>query len=66
MKRKITEMSLDALYARKRDLDQTVRICEDFLASCPNTLLGPLGARAEIKRCNKEINLIIQELERRK
>lgn len=64
MKKKLNEMTITELRGRRENLQQTIRICSDYLASCPNTFLGPLGAKAEIRRCQKEINLINELLAR--
>lgn len=58
MRKRINEMTVTELKGRKKSLEQTIQICNDYLASCPNTFLGPLGAKAEIKRCQKELDMI--------
>lgn len=54
----LTEMTLIQLRNRKESLEKTIKICEEYLESTHNTFLGPLGARAEIRKCSKELDKI--------
>ena len=54
----LTEMTLIQLRNRKESLEKTIKICEEYLESTHNTFLGPLGARAEIRKCSKELDII--------
>lgn len=54
----LEEMTLIQLRNRKDELTRTIKICEEYLESAHNTFLGPLGARAEIRKCSKELDKI--------
>lgn len=54
----LEEMTLIQLRNRKDELARTIEICEEYLESAHNTFLGPLGARAEIRKCSKELEKI--------
>ena len=54
----LEEMTLIQLRNRKESLERTIKICEEYLESAHNTFLGPLGARAEIRKCTKELDKI--------
>ena len=47
----LEEMTLIQLRNRRDELVRTIKICEEYLESAHNTFLGPLGARAEIRKC---------------
>lgn len=56
--KELKEMTLIQLRNRKESLERTIKICEEYLESAHNTFLGPLGARAEIRKCSKELDKI--------
>ena len=56
--KELKEMTLLQLRNRKESLERTIKICEEYLESAHNTFLGPLGARAEIRKCSKELDKI--------
>lgn len=58
MRRELEEMTITELKGYKQELLNTIEICRKYLATCPNTFLGPLGARVEIYKCNKKIEII--------
>lgn len=58
MKKKLNEMTVTELKCYKKELLNIIEICRKYLATCPNTFLGPLGAKAEIRKCNKKIEII--------
>lgn len=62
MKNDIKNMGIIQLKNRKYELERIINICTDYLASAYNTFLGPMGARAEIRRCKKELALINSEI----
>ena len=64
-KKKISELSTASLFDRINELNDLIRIHENYLKCSFGTFLGPLGANAEIKRCKKEIQKIHDELDRR-
>lgn len=62
MSKQIEKMTVTELKGYKEELQNIIKICREYLASCPNTFLGPLGAKAEIRKCNKKIEAINQLL----
>ena len=58
MSKQIEKMTVTELKGYKEELQNIIKICREYLATCPNTFLGPLGAKAEIRKCNKKIEII--------
>lgn len=58
MNKQLEKMTVTELKGYKEELLNIIEICRKYLATCPNTFLGPLGARAEIRKCNKKIEII--------
>lgn len=61
-KKRLSEMTEEALNNRIKELNDLIKIHQDYLKCTFNTFLGPLGAQAEIKRCRKEIDKVVAEL----
>lgn len=64
-RKRLNEMKEDALFNRITELEELIKIHQDYLKCSFGTFLGPLGANAEIKRCRKEIQKVEEELDRR-
>jgi hypothetical protein len=65
MKKKSVKRTITELINKRLELEYNIQLMKDFIAHCPSSYLGPLGAKAEIRKCNKEIALIDEELQKK-
>jgi ribosomal protein L29 len=58
MSKNYNSTSAQELYHCANEYNDLIKIHKNYLKTAFNTFLGPLGAKAEIKRCKKEISKI--------
>ena len=65
MSKLLINMTHEEIYNKIIYYRGLIDIHNDYLKTAFNTFLGPLGAKAEIKRCNKELQKLYNELNKR-
>ena len=65
MSKILINMTDEEIYNKINYYRGLINIHNDYLKTAFNTFLGPLGAKAEIRRCNKELQKLYNELDTR-
>lgn len=64
-KKQIENLSDKELYAATKRYEKQLVMHKEYLERAFNSFLGPIGAKAELKKCRKELQKLYNELDRR-